>query len=155
MTIYKPEVLSVEHLNFVAIGKMSFSVKRNWSIPHLHYMINKIDDEHYEAICLETRTFASASSIEDVAKKIVLNIVEDINNDIKCPEDLDKIIEDIDTHFMDAYWKEYRKINFNLAKIGKDINTEMEKRIKEEVEKEVKSKLELLDFTIKENKRAA
>lgn len=153
MTIYKADVLNVEHLNFVAIGKMSFSVKEDWSIPHLHYMINKIDNEHYEAICIETRTFASASSLEDAAKKIVLNIVEDINKNIKCPQDLDKIIENIDTHFMDAYWKEYRKINFNLAKIGKDINTEMEKRIKEEIEKEMK--LKQLEFTFKENQRAA
>lgn len=153
MTIYKADVLNVEHLNFVAIGKMSFSVKEDWSIPHLHYMINKIDNEHYEAICIETRTFASASSLEDAAKKIVLNIVEDINKNIKCPQDLDRIIENIDTHFMDAYWKEYRKINFNLAKIGKDINTEMEKRIKEEIEKEMK--LKQLEFTFKENQRAA
>ena len=153
MTIYKADVLNVEHLNFVAIGKMSFSVKEDWSIPHLHYMINKIDNEHYEAICIETRTFASASSLEDAAKKIVLNIVEDINKNIKCPQDLDKIIENIDTHFMDGYWKEYRKINFNLAKIGKDINTEMQKRIKEEIEKEIK--LKQLEFTFKENQRAA
>lgn len=155
---YRPEILSIKHLHFVAIGKIRFKmINQGWTIPHLHYMINKINDNLYEAMCLETRTFATSTTIEDVAKQINLNIFNYIKENIKKADDLDKIIENLDDHFLDSYWKEYRKINFYLAKKGRDINTSMEDKIRSEIEKELndKTKIEDFQFHFNENKKAA
>lgn len=151
MKRYKADILDISNLKFVAIGKVSFRTNKEWCIPHLHYMISQLDQSEFQAICLETATYSSSNTIEDTAKKLVLNIIYDLNSLVKKSSDLDNIINITYTHHLDSYWKEYRKINFNLAKLGKNISKNIETNIlKKIIEELFPTKLEEINDDIQE-----
>lgn len=151
MKRYKADILDINHLKFVAIGKVSFRTNKEWCIPHLHYMISELEKSKFQAICLETATYSSSNTIEDTAKKLVLNIIYDLNELVKKSSDLDNIINITYTHHLDSYWKEYRKINFTLAKFGKNINKNIETNIlKKIIEELFPNKLEEINEDIQE-----
>ena len=151
MKRYKADILDISNLKFVAIGKVSFRTNKEWCIPHLHYMISELEKSQFQAICLETATYSSSNTIEDTAKKLVLNIIYDLNTLVKKSSDLDNIINITYTHHLDSYWKEYRKINFNLAKFGRNINKDIETNIlKKIIEELFPAKLEEINDDIQE-----
>lgn len=151
MKRYKADILDISNLKFVAIGKISFRTNKEWCIPHLHYMISELEKSQFQAICLETATYSSSNTIEDTAKKLVLNIIYDLNTLVKKSSDLDNIINITYTHHLDSYWKEYRKINFNLAKFGRNINKDIETNIlKKIIEELFPAKLEEINDDIQE-----
>lgn len=151
MKRYKADILDISNLKFVAIGKVSFRTNKEWRIPHLHYMISELEKSQFQAICLETATYSSSNTIEDTAKKLVLNIIYDLNTLVKKSSDLDNIINITYTHHLDSYWKEYRKINFNLAKFGRNINKDIETNIlKKIIEELFPAKLEEINDDIQE-----
>ena len=151
MKRYKADMLAISNLQFVAIGKVSFRTNKEWCIPHLHYMISELEKSQFQAICLETATYSSSNTIEDTAKKLVLNIIYDLNTLVKKSSDLDNIINITYTHHLDSYWKEYRKINFNLAKFGRNINKDIETNIlKKIIEELFPAKLEEINDDIQE-----
>ena len=132
MTIYNPDVLNVDHLKFVAIGKIAINNNESeLSSINLHFMINEAQDGLYEAVCLELLEYALASSIEEATKNLILNIAEYINNNIKNSSDIIKIINSVNTNMMDCYWKRYRVISFTLAKENKNKDKEIENKINE------------------------
>ena len=62
MNIYEQcKVLSVNNLVFKAIGKIVLKNNSEWNIPHLHFMVNKSEDNIYEAVCLELSFFNSGA----------------------------------------------------------------------------------------------
>ncbi len=134
------EILSTEGLNFRAIGKITFKTAGRWSIPHLHFMINQADDGVYEAICIELQHFNSGKTIEESVKNMALHLLDFLSNNIQNESDIDKLIDCVDTNDMDDYWKQYRVIDFNLAKLGKDINSSLEEKLKKDIEKEYAKK---------------
>ncbi|WP_300717781.1 hypothetical protein, partial [uncultured Brachyspira sp.] len=151
MKRYTADILDISHLKFVAIGKISFRTNKEWSLPHLHYMISKFGKYEFQGICLETATYSSSNTIEDTAKKLVLNIIYDLNSLVKKSSDLDNIINITYSHHLDSYWKEYRRINFNLAKLGKNINKNTETSIlKKIIEELFPNKLEEINDDIQE-----
>lgn len=130
MAIYDTNVLSVEHLKFVAIGKIAINnEKSELSSIHLHFMINEAHDGSYEAVCLELLEYALADTIEEAVKNLMLNISEYLNNNIKKASDISKIINSVNTNMMDDYWKKYRVISFTLAKENNHGNEEKEDEI--------------------------
>lgn len=132
--------LSVYDLDFKAIGKIVLKNTEYWNIPHLHFMINQSKvDGIFEAICLELMFFNSGEDIKTSITNLITNILEYFDNNINCASDLDKLIDCVDTNAMDNYWKEYRKIDYELAKFGKDINNTLEKQIISEVEQKYKN----------------
>lgn len=136
-------VISTKDLDFKAIGKITFSTSgQTWNIPHLHYMINKANDGVYEAVCIELREFASGNTIAEAVENMGLHLLNYLNSNVKNADDIDKLINCVDTNDMDEYWKEYRKTDFTLAKSKKDINNALEKEIRNSIEKKYKKQYE-------------
>ena len=137
------DVLSVKGLDFKAIGKIVFSTgEKTWNIPHLHYIINKARDGVYEAVCIELREFASGNTIAEVVENMGLHLLNYLNSNIKKSDDIDQLINCVDTNDMDEYWKEYRKIDFTLAKSKKDINSVLQDDIRNSIEEKYKQQYE-------------
>lgn len=132
-------ILSVSDLKFKAIGKLVLKNIQDWNIPHLHFIVNEADDGIFEAICLELMLFNTGEDIKNSITNLVTNILEYFDNNIKVASDLNKLIECVDTNIMDNYWKQYRKIDCELAKFGKDINNTLEQQIINEVKEKYKN----------------
>ncbi|WP_147735534.1 hypothetical protein [Brachyspira aalborgi] len=151
MNIYEQcKVLSVNNLVFKAIGKIVLKNNSEWNIPHLHFMVNKSEDNIYEAVCLELSFFNSGKNIEEATTNLITNILSYFNYNIKSSSDLDKILGNIDTNIMDMYWRKYRVFDYQLAKIGSDINSQLEKQIIKKVEDFYKNKIAEYEKKIKE-----
>lgn len=151
MNIYEQcKVLSVNNLVFKAIGKIVLKNNSEWNIPHLHFMVNKSEDNIYEAVCLELSFFNSGKNIEEATTNLITNILSYFNYNIKSSSDLDKILGNIDTNIMDMYWRKYRVFDYQLAKIGSDINSQLEKQIIKKVEDFYKNKIAEYKKKIKE-----
>ena len=125
---------SVDDLDFKAIGKIVVkNTTEDWNIPHLHFMINQNlqhkEEGIFEAICLELMFVNNGEDYRTSIRNLVEDILEYLDNNINCASDLDKLIDCVDTNAMDNYWKEYRKIDYELAKFGKDINNALLKQI--------------------------
>ncbi len=135
--LYKnTKVLSTEGLVFTAIGKVVVRTVNDWNIPHLHFAINEASDGIFEAVCIELSEFASGKTIDEAVKNITLHLLNFLSENIKSADDIDQIIEKINTNDMDEYWREYRVIDANLAKVGNNIHSCLERDLRNEIEKE-------------------
>ena len=142
MSIYEQcEVLSIDNLVFRAIGKIVLKNNSEWNIPHLHFMVNEAEDGIYEAVCLELSFFNSGKSIKEAISDLIKNILSYFNENIKSSPDINKLIGDINTNTMDMYWKQYRVFDYQLAKVGADINHKLEEQIRKEVETYCENKM--------------
>lgn len=151
MGIYEQcEVLSVNNLSFKAIGKIVLKSNSEWNIPHLHFMVNKSEDDIYEAICLELSFFDSGENIEEATVNLITNILSYFSNNVKSSSDMDKLIGNVDTNKMDMYWRKYRVFDYQLAKVGSDINSQLEKQIINKVENYYKNKIAEYENKIKQ-----
>ena len=142
MSIYEQcEVLSINNLVFRAIGKIVLKNNSEWNITHLHFMVNEAEDNKYEAVCLELSFFNSGETIKEAISDLIKNILSYFNENIKSSSDINKLIGDIDTNTMDMYWKPYRVFDYQLAKVGADINHILEEQIRKEVEAYCENKM--------------
>jgi hypothetical protein len=146
--------VSVEEKLFVGIGKMIFNTPPNvnWNIPHLHFLVDKIDDDRYEATVLEFGLVSSgkdqAEAIERLASQIhyyIFSVMEDERN-------YQQFIDIVDSYVMEDYWRYYRVIEFTLAKDGKDLSHKMDMQIQRAVKSLIEEKtMALLDEIAKNN----
>jgi hypothetical protein len=127
---------------FVGIGKMVFEKNAEWNIPHLHFMVDKTKSNNFEATLIEFGLVSWSESKEAVIKSLVLQTHSYILN-VMGKNGFDDFINVVDSHTMDDYWRHYRKIEFTLARSGKDLSHEMDRHliqaIKEMLSEETKN----------------
>ena len=118
----------VDGKNFIGVGKMAFASNADWNIPHLHFMVDKTTSGNYEATLLEFGLVSWAEkatdSIVDLAKQTyfyILSVIEKAG--------FDQLIEDVDDCVMEEYWRQYRKIEFSLARVGKDLSHDIDAQL--------------------------
>ena len=119
--------VNVDNKNFVGIGKMVFDSNAEWNIPHLHFMVDKTSSGNYEATLLE---FGLVSWSEDVNGSIKSLVKQTHSHILSVVErtGFDEFIREVNDHVMDDYWRQYRKIDFMLARNGMDLSHEMDNR---------------------------
>jgi hypothetical protein len=118
----------VDDKHFVGIGKIVFDTNAEWNIPHLHFMVDKTASNNFEATLLEFGLVAWSETQDGAIKSLVkqahahiLSVLERLG--------FDHFIQEVSNHVMDGYWKNYRKIEFSLARIGKDLSHEMDSQL--------------------------
>jgi len=116
--------VSVDNKNFVGIGKMIFESNAEWNIPHLHFMIDKTGSGNYEATLLEFGLVSWSENLEDAKRSLVKQTHSHILS-VLDKYGFNQFINEIDNHVMDGYWRHYRKIDFSLASIGKNLSHQM------------------------------
>jgi len=118
----------VSNKNFVGIGKMAFEKNKEWNIPHLHFMVDKTSSGNYEATLLEFGLISWSESEETAIKSLIRQTHSHILMVIE-KSGFDGLIKGVDEHVMDDYWREYRKIEFTMARSGNDLSNNMDKQI--------------------------
>jgi hypothetical protein len=129
--------------NFVGLGKMFFNKRDGvWNIPHLHFLVDKTDSEYFEAINLEFGLVSTgmdpAEAIEALATQTHLYIMAVMEKE----GDYDQFIDAVNTYTMDEFWKQYRFIEFSLAREGNDLSHNVDKQIERAVKSIMSEKME-------------
>jgi len=120
-------IVPVDSKNFVGIGKMTFDSNAEWNIPHLHFMVDKTASGNYEATLLEFGLVSWSESLNDAIKSLVRQTHTHILSVIE-RAGFEQFIREVDDQVMDGYWRNYRKIEFSLARDGRDLSHEMDSR---------------------------
>jgi hypothetical protein len=120
-------IVPVDNKNFVGIGKMTFDSNAEWNIPHLHFMVDKTTSGNYEATLLEFGLVSWSESLNDAIKSLVRQTHAHILSVIE-RAGFEQFIREVDDQVMDGYWRNYRKIEFSLARDGRDLSHEMDSR---------------------------
>ena len=117
----------VDNKNFVGIGKMTFDSNAEWNIPHLHFMVDKTASGNYEATLLEFGLVSWSESLNGAIKSLVKQTHTHILSVIE-RAGFEQFTREVDDQIMDGYWRNYRKIEFSLARDGRDLSHEMDSR---------------------------
>jgi len=115
----------VDNKNFVGIGKIIFDSNAEWNIPHLHFMVDKTASENYEATLLEFGLVSWSENLNGAIRSLVKQTHSHIFT-VLLRTGFDQLINEVDNHVMDEYWRQYRKIDFSLAREGKDLSHQMD-----------------------------
>jgi hypothetical protein len=133
----------VETKNFIGVGKIVFDSNAEWNIPHLHFMVDKTASGNYEATLLEFGLVSWAETKNDsiiglagLTHSHILAVME--------RSGFDQFIEDVGNDAMESYWREYRKIEFSLARTGKDLSHEMDSQLARAMKGMISEKTERL-----------
>lgn len=122
-------VLSTDGKNFIGAGKIMYDWYSNdYNIPHLHFLVNKLENGLYEAINLEFSLFALGEDVENAVAELVELTIEHIDIVIKHSRGFTELHETAVSHLMDNYWAEYRHIEFSAASQKQDIEHNVEQR---------------------------
>jgi len=118
----------VEDKNFIGIGKMVFEKNKEWNIPHLHFLVDKTASGNFEATLLEFGLISWSETEEAAIKSLVRQTHSHILMVIE-KSGFDGLIRNVDDHVMDDYWRLYRKIEFTMARSGKDLSHKLDNQI--------------------------
>ena len=122
------ESVPVDAKHFVGIGKIVFDTNAEWNIPHLHFMVDKTASGNFEATLLEFGLVAWSETqngaIQSLAKQTHTHILSVLER-----TGFDHFIREVNDHVMDGYWKNYRTIEFSLARIGKDLSHKLDRQL--------------------------
>jgi hypothetical protein len=144
-------IVPADDKDFVGIGKMVFEKNADWNIPHLHFMLDKTASGNFEATLIEFGLVSWSEKKEEAIKSLILQTHSYILHVME-KTGFDEFINVVDAHTMDDYWRHYRKMEFTLARSGKDLSHEMDRHlvqaIKEMLSEETKN---LLREIAKEN----
>jgi len=127
MDFYKEEsnVIPVDGKNFVGIGKIAFFSNAEWNIPHLHFMVDKTASGNFEATLLEFGLVSWSEALDGSIKSLVKQAYSYILSAME-KTGFDHFINEVDNHAMDGYWRQYRKIDFSLARNGSNLSHDMD-----------------------------
>jgi hypothetical protein len=117
--------------NFTGIGKIILQTPSEmWNIPNLHFIVNKADENLYEAISLEFGLVSIGETGEEAGEHLANLVWNYVLAVIKEGNGYKELRETVRKHFMDDYLAEYRGIEFDLAETGKDLSHSYKRRIK-------------------------
>jgi hypothetical protein len=115
----------VDNKNFVGIGKLIFDSDAEWNIPILHFMVDKTASGNYEATLLEFGLVSWSENLNGAIRSLVKQTHSHIFT-VLLRTGFDQFIKDVDNYVMDEYWRQYRKMDFSLAREGKDLSHQMD-----------------------------
>ena len=116
----------MENKQFVAIGKMMIdSLNTEWNIPHLHFIVNQTPSGLFEATNIELILDSSGNTIEEAVKSLSGLTIHYITTVMEKGCGYDEFIAKANSLAMEEYWREYRNIEFTLARKGKDLSHEI------------------------------
>jgi len=118
----------VNQKNFIGIGKVGFETNKEWNIPNLHFMVDKTASGNFEATLLEFGLISWSETEESAIKSLVRQAHSHILT-VTEKSGFDELIKSVDDHVMDDYWRLYRKIEFSLARNGKDLSHKLDNQI--------------------------
>ena len=115
---------SVGEVEIESIGKIVFETKKDWNLPHLHFMtLYSFEDKCYHAWCLELNSVVSGSSLEEASQYIFDSCSQFINSFIREKKDLLKLAEIFSNTECEDLWGYFRKFDVCLAMEGKNIGS--------------------------------
>ena len=136
-------VLSIEGKNFIGAGKIMYNLYSNeYNIPHLHFLVSKLENELYEAVNLEFSLFALGNSTETAIASLVELTIEHIDLVLEKGRGFEEVQEKATLHVMDDYWAKYRDIEFSAASKKQDIGHNMEQRFTNSIKNIITEKLQ-------------
>jgi hypothetical protein len=124
----EPMPVTVDHKTFIGIGKMVFDSNADWNIPHLHFMVDKTQSGNYEATLLEFGLVSWSETPDGAIKSLVKQSHSHILTVME-KAGFDQFIREVNDQVMSGYWKHYRKIEFSLARNGRDLSHAMDSRL--------------------------
>ena len=89
--------------------------------------IAKTTSGNYEATLLEFGLVSWSESLNNAIKSLVKQTHAHILSVIG-RAGFEQFIREVDDQVMDGYWRNYRKIEFSLARDGRDLSHEMDSR---------------------------
>ena len=137
----------MDNKHFVAIGKMTIdNLSTEWNIPALHFIVNKAPSGLFEATNIELILDSSGNTIEEAVEGLIGLTLHYITAVMEKGRGYDEFIEKVNSLAMEEYWREYRNIEFSLARNRKDlshdiankINTAIKNMLAEEITQQIK-----------------
>jgi len=120
----------MDNKHFVAIGKMTIdNLSTEWNIPDLHFMVNKTPSGLFEATNIELILDSVGNTIEEAIEGLIGLTIHYITAVMERGRGYDEFIEKVDSLAMEEYWREYRNIEFSLARNQKDLSHDIANKI--------------------------
>jgi len=120
----------MDNKHFVAIGKMSIdNLSTEWNIPDLHFIVNKTPSGLLEATNIEFILDSTGNTIEDAIEALIGLTIHYITSVMEKGRGYDEFIEKVNSLSMEDYWREYRNIEFSLARKRKDLSHDIANKI--------------------------
>jgi hypothetical protein len=120
----------MENKHFVAIGKMIIdNLSTEWNIPDLHFIVNKTSSGLFEATNLELILYSTGDSIEKAIEGLSGLTLHYITAVMEKGRGYDEFIDKANSLAMEEYWREYRNIEFSLARNRKDLSHDIAKTV--------------------------
>ena len=136
-------VLSTEEKNFIGAGKIIYDLYSNgYNIPHLHFLVEKLEDDLYEAVNLEFSLFALGNTTETAIASLVELTIEYIDSVFEFGRGFKELQDMATCQVMDNYWAKYREIEFSAASKKQDIGHDIEQRFTNSIRNIITEKLE-------------
>jgi len=120
----------MDNKHFVAIGKMTIdNLSAEWNIPVLHFIVNKNLSGVFEATNLELILDSSGNTIEDAIEGLIGLTIHYITAVMEKGRGYDEFIDKVNSLAMEEYWREYRNIEFSLARSRKDLSHDIANKV--------------------------
>jgi len=137
----------MDNKHFVAIGKMTIdNLSAEWNIPDLHFIVNKTPSGLLEATNIEFILDSAGNTIEEAIEGLIGLTIHYITSAMEKGRGYDEFIDKVNSLAMEEYWREYRNIEFSLARKRKDlshdiankINTAIKNMLAEEITQQIR-----------------
>jgi len=116
--------------HFVAIGKMAIdNLNTEWNIPDLHFIVNKTPSGLFEATNIEFILDSAGNTMEEAIEGLIGLTIHYITAVMEKGRGYDEFIDKITSLAMEDYWREYRSIEFSLARNRKDLSHDIASKI--------------------------
>jgi len=120
----------MDNKRFVAIGKMIIdNLSAEWNIPDLHFIVNKTPSGLFEATNIELILDAAGNTIEESIEGLSGLTIHYITAAMNKGRGYDEFIDKVNSLAMEEYWREYRNIEFLLARNRKDLSHDIANKI--------------------------
>ena len=120
----------MDNKHFIAIGKMTIdSLSAEWNIPDLHFIVNKTPSGLFEATNIELILDSIGSSIEEAIEELIGLTIHYITAVMEKGRGYDEFIDKVNSLAMEEYWREYRNIEFSLARNRKDLSHDIANKV--------------------------
>ena len=118
-------ILNTDGMKFIGAGKIMYNnFSSNFNIPHLHFLVIQYEKDMYQVVNLELQLFAAGDTFENAIAELATLTTTHILSVLADGRGYDELMETALERTMDAYWCEYRKIEFKAAKSKRDIAKE-------------------------------
>ena len=123
-------IRAMENKHFVAIGKMTIdNLSTEWNIPVLHFIINKTPSGLFEATNIELILDSSGNTIEESIEGLIGLTIHYIKAVMEKGNGYGEFIDKVNSLVMEEYWREYRNIEFSLARYRKDLSHDIANKV--------------------------